>query len=258
LDLPINSKEKEINMNKKIANVLCYVVLIFLFSACKKEKSETPDIHSIDLFVLNPYRIDSTGPTSYTYKLRGTIVSPVKLEITDYGFFVKDNGFPKQVKLGSAYKEGYVENDYPSAYQLNQSDVTMYAILKRGDTLYSSASSSATNFPVFINPNPQVSFNLNPLPSNDILLNSTFTYDASSNYSVGAYDLLYKQSTAPNFTSFTLIPYGTTLNNFSLLQKLGITPGVTYDFQINVLLIPPSGSSAGPVPYTSQVQSASY
>ncbi len=249
-------------MNNKIATIICCLLLVFLFSACKKEKSTTPDPHSIDLFVLNPYRLDSTGPTSYTYKLRGSIVSPVKLEINDYGFFVKDNGGPVQLKMGSGYKAGYVEYDYKSASQLMVSDITMYAILKRGDTLYSSISTNpSTNFSSGINPALQLtSFQLTPLPANDIFLTTGFSYNTGSGYTVGTYELLYKQSTAPNFNSLSLLPYASNnqVSGLSLLQKLGISAGVSYDFEIHIVLNPPSGSSFGPFDLPSNIQTSSY
>jgi hypothetical protein len=246
-------------MNKKITLAYFSLLVFILFAGCKKNDIIKPNVQNVQLIVLPPFVTDSTTAMR-TYKLRGTIVSPGRLDMKDYGFFVKLSTSPFQVQLGSAKKAGYVEKDYISSSPLTESDIVMYAILTSGDTLYSTASTTTTP-PTMVTSGFQLtSFTLTPLASTDIYLNSNFTYNPMSGYTVTNYDLLYKLSTAPNFTTISLIPFasGNLVSNLSLMQILGITKGNSYDFQIHVLLSPPSGNTAGPFNYTTTTTSSSF
>ncbi|HXB13889.1 MAG TPA: hypothetical protein VNZ45_18010, partial [Bacteroidia bacterium] len=233
-------------MNKKITIAYCSVLLFILFAGCKKNDTLTPNIKNIHLIVLEPSPIDSSA-VNRTYKLRGTIVSPARIDMKDYGFFVKSSSsVPTVVSLGSATKAGYVEHDYQSTSLLLDSMIVMYAILQTGDTLYSTTTSSQS----LTTANPSsfqiINFNITPNPSVDLYCNSDFIYNPTSGYTVTTYELLYKNSTATTFNSLPLTfqPGLYTVSSLSLVSAVGLLKGTSYDFQLHIVLTPPSGNTA--------------
>jgi len=163
-------------MNNKIILPMLLLVYSFFFFGCTTESEEiSPN------FVRLIVRNSSYNSEQSTNVVSGSIISPKRIAITDCGFIFDNGSIIQTFSVGGGQKFGNVSTVIPFPNSIDTSQLTMYAVLESGETLYSKGGVSIgqTN-PVTIGPmtvtiaplkNANYSFSatINSNPLNEIL-----------------------------------------------------------------------------------------
>lgn len=119
-------------MNNKIILPMLLLVYSFFFFGCTTESEEiSPN------FVRLIVRNSSYNSEQSTNVVSGSIISPKRIAITDCGFIFDNGSIIQTFSVGGGQKFGNVSTVIPFPNSIDTSQLTMYAVLESGETLYS-------------------------------------------------------------------------------------------------------------------------
>lgn len=208
--------------------LVCLTVLIFSVTSCKKQEQDF-NKSAVSLVVLPVIQNGFVNGQEYSYTIKGMVVSPQKVETQAYGFRIRkgggSTGSDKFIRIGDGSIVGSIEAEYLTMDNLDQSDISLYAVLENGDTLSSISADAVVGNPLtIISPgytNSYTGFETftgtieNSNSPRFIVVEMGIEYALSSDYpNYGYTDQLYTNPASSTSTTPIFLQYSTSSGTF--------------------------------------------